>query len=94
MTLRLSMNLRTLPLLLLACLGIFSAEPAIADRIPQAIDNTSVWRLRGSVPPIARRIRGRSGRFGISWSGPHTRQYVRSFGWNVSTVSGFSLTGL
>ncbi|HZL69613.1 MAG TPA: S53 family peptidase [Candidatus Limnocylindrales bacterium] len=54
MTLRLSMNLRTLPLLLLACLGIFSAEPAIADRIPQAIDNTSVWRLRGSVPPIAR----------------------------------------
>ena len=54
MTLRLSMNLRTLPLLLLACLGIFLAEPAVADRIPQAIDNTRVWRLRGSVPPLAR----------------------------------------
>ena len=29
------------------------AESAHADRIPQTIDNTSVWRLRGSVSPLA-----------------------------------------
>ena len=54
MTRKLSITVRTLAFLLLPCFGMFSAKLAFADRIPQAIDNTSMWRLRGSVTPLAR----------------------------------------
>ncbi len=52
MTRNLWIAVRVLALLMLACLGMFL--PAHADRIPQMIDNTAVWRLRGNVPPLAR----------------------------------------
>ncbi len=51
---QLSIDLRMLVLLVFAGLGIFSPARAHADRIPQTIDNTNVWRLRGSVTPLAR----------------------------------------
>src|ERR1019366_2151564 len=51
---QLSIDLRMLVLLLFAGLGIFSPARAHADRIPQTIDNTNIWRLRGSVTPLAR----------------------------------------
>jgi subtilase family serine protease len=41
-------------LLGLALASIFSPAPARAERLPQTIDNTNHWRLRGSVPPRAR----------------------------------------
>ncbi len=53
MTRNLSIAVRVLALLMLACLGMFLPVPAHADRIPQTIDNTSLWRLRGSVSPLA-----------------------------------------
>jgi len=40
--------------LTLASTLIFSPGTARAERIPQAIDNANLWRLRGSVPPPAR----------------------------------------
>ncbi len=46
--------LRMLVLLILAGLGIFSPAEARADRIPQTIDNTNLWRMRGSITPMAR----------------------------------------
>jgi subtilase family serine protease len=51
---QLSIDLRMLVLLVFAGLGIFSPARAHADRIPQTIDNTNIWRLRGSVTPLAR----------------------------------------
>jgi subtilase family serine protease len=55
MTRSLSITVRTLALLLLLyLLGGFLAKTAFADRIPQAIDNTTAWRMRGNVTPRAR----------------------------------------
>jgi hypothetical protein len=45
--------LRMLVLLLFAGWGIFSPVEARADRIPQTIDNTNLWRMRGSITPMA-----------------------------------------
>ena len=41
-------------LLVLALASLVSPVPARAERIPQTIDDTNLWRLRGSVPPRAR----------------------------------------
>src|SRR5271157_6533742 len=55
MTAMLPASSRTwLMLLLLALAGIFAPVAARAERTPQTIDNTDLWRLRGSVPPHAR----------------------------------------
>src|ERR1039458_2011960 len=51
---QLSIDLRMLALLVFAGLAVLSPAPALADRIPQTIDNTNMWRLRGSVTPLAR----------------------------------------
>src|SRR5271157_2554833 len=55
MTAMLPASSRTwLMLLLLALAGVVASVPARAERIQQTIDNTDLWRLRGSVPPHAR----------------------------------------
>jgi subtilase family serine protease len=54
MTLHWPVSVRTLPFLLLACLGILWAKPARGERIPQTIDDATVWRLRGGISPLAR----------------------------------------
>ncbi|MGB8769596.1 MAG: S53 family peptidase, partial [Candidatus Korobacteraceae bacterium] len=51
---KLSITVRALGLLALACLVSFSPARALADRIPQTIDNATIWRVKGSVPPLAR----------------------------------------
>jgi subtilase family serine protease len=53
MTRKLSITVRVPALLMLASLGMFSSESAHADRLPQTIDNATVWQLRGNVPPVA-----------------------------------------
>ncbi len=54
MTRSLLIVLRTLALLLFSGLGLFSPARAFAERIPQTIDNATLWRMRGSVSPLAR----------------------------------------